>query len=302
MQFSPLSVRISSGYQAVLGAIAGDICGSPWEGGQCADVEFQLFAHGASITDDSVCTVAVAEVLLAGGGSGAVARALRAWCKRYPGLGYGSAFNHWVYSQKGPYNSYGNGGAMRVSACGWLADSLEAAESFADMTAGVTHNHPEGLRGARAIAGAIWWARQGLSGDELRARLAARYGYLLNRSLAELREEALYSTEARDTVPVALMCATYARTWEEAIRFAATIGGDTDTIAAMAGAVAEARFGLPEQVVNTYSTYVPEDMRTVLHTFYERIGGVRLESAAIDLVAPKREPRLIARLMRLFGR
>lgn len=263
----------------MLGAIAGDICGAPWEGGQCANGEFQLFAEGASITDDSVCTVAIAQALMQHGDAVQVAESLRTWCKRYPGLGYGSAFNHWVYSRKGPYNSWGNGGAMRVSPCGWLAESLEEAESLAELTAGVTHNHPEGLRGAKAVAGAIWLARHGLTGDELRDRLAARYGYDLNQSFALLVNASLYSTAAVDTVPIALMCATRATSWTHAIELAVRIGGDTDTIAAMAGAITEARFGLPVQVVNCYPRYVTDDMAAVIDAFYTQVGGLRIESS-----------------------
>lgn len=284
----------------MLGAIAGDICGAPWEGGQCANGEFQLFAEGASITDDSVCTVAIAQALMQHGDAVQVAESLRTWCKRYPGLGYGSAFNHWVYSRKGPYNSWGNGGAMRVSPCGWLAESLEEAESLAELTARVTHNHPEGLRGAKAVASAIWLARQGLTGDELSDRLAARYGYNLQQSFADLIAASSYSTEAVDTVPIALMCATRASHWEEAIAFAALIGGDTDTLGAMAGAIAEARFGLPEAVVNASWAYLPEDMREVVHSFYDRVGGIKVAQTLVSKEPGLTQASLWQRLLSWF--
>ncbi|KVP16964.1 ADP-ribosylglycohydrolase family protein [Burkholderia ubonensis] len=256
----------------MLGAIAGDICGCPWEGGQCGAGDFELFANGASITDDTVCTVAIADALLGARSEAAVVTALRSWCKRYPGLGYGSAFNHWVYSRQGPYGSYGNGGAMRVSACGWLARSLEEAESLAELTAGVTHNHPEGMRGARAVAGAIWLARQNPDGALLRTSLAARYGYTLDESLEALIARSEYTTEAEFTVPIALMCATHATSWMHAIELAVRIGGDTDTIACMAGAIAEARFGLPKEVVDGVQQHLPDDMKQVIGAFYARIG------------------------------
>jgi ADP-ribosylglycohydrolase len=256
----------------MLGAIAGDICGCPWEGGQCAQDDFELFTHGASITDDTVCTIAIADALMHAGDARAVVKSLRRWCRRYPGLGYGSAFNHWVYSGKGPYNSWGNGGAMRVSPCGWLAGSLEEAEALAEMTASVTHDHPEGLRGARAIAGATWLARQGMTGEHLRLSLAARYGYKLDVTLTELIERNEYTTEARQTVPVALMCATHATSWEHAIELAARIGGDTDTIACMAGGIAEGRFGLSSSVVNSARQYLTADMVEVVDAFYAHIG------------------------------
>ncbi len=256
----------------MLGAIAGDICGCPWEGGQCTQDDFELFTHGASITDDTVCTIAIADALLAEGTEAAIVHSLRNWCRTYPGLGYGSAFNHWVYSSKGPYGSWGNGGAMRVSPCGWLAHTLEEAETLAELTAGVTHNHPEGLRGARAIAGAIWLARQGVPGAKLRQSLAARYGYQLEVPLETLIERSDFSIEALHTVPIALMCATHATSWQQAIEFAARIGGDTDTIACMAGGIAEARFGLPASVVNSARKYLTVDMLRVVDAFYARMG------------------------------
>jgi ADP-ribosylglycohydrolase len=256
----------------MLGAIAGDICGCPWEGGQCAKTDFELFTQGASITDDTVCTIAIADALLHEGTEAAIVHSLRNWCRSYPGLGYGTAFNHWVYSGQGPYTSWGNGGAMRVSPCGWLARSLEEAEWLADRTAEVTHNHPEGLRGARAIVGAIWLARQHHTGAQLRESLAARYGYNLDDSLEVLIERNEYTTEALQTVPVALVCATHATSWEHAIELAARIGGDTDTIACMAGGIAEARFGLPASVVTRTRSYLTKDMALVVDAFYARIG------------------------------
>ncbi|KVP75123.1 hypothetical protein WJ96_05000 [Burkholderia ubonensis] len=290
----------------MLGAIAGDICGCPWEGGQCAAGDFELFANGASITDDTVCTVAIADALLGAGSEASVVAALRSWCKRYPGLGYGGAFNHWVYSRQGPYGSYGNGGAMRVAACGWLAGSLEEAEALAELTARVTHNHPEGLRGAQAVAGAIWLARHNADGAQLRTTLAARYGYCLDESLQELIARSAYTTEAEFTVPIALMCATLATSWAHAIELAALIGGDTDTIACMAGAIAEARFGLPKEVVDGVQSHLTDDMKQVVGAFYTRIG--RSPVAAPLAVAPESPPtqpgfigRKLARLLEMLN-
>ncbi|KWA84051.1 hypothetical protein WL29_22045 [Burkholderia ubonensis] len=290
----------------MLGAIAGDICGCPWEGGQCAPAEFELFANGASITDDTVCTVAIADALLAGGSEASVVAALRTWCKRYPGLGYGSAFNHWVYSRQGPYGSYGNGGAMRVSPCGWLADTLEQAEALAELTAGVTHNHPEGMRGARAVACAVWLARQNADGAFLRTTLAARYGYRLDESLKALIDKSVYTTEAEFTVPIALMCATNATSWKHAIELSALIGGDTDTIACMAGAIAEARFGLPGEVVDGVQSHLTDDMKQVVGAFYTRIGRSPMaEPLAVAPESPPTQPgfigRKLARLLEMLN-
>lgn len=256
----------------MLGAIMGDVCGSPWEGGAYRDIDFVLFADGASITDDTVCTIAVAHALLTGT---PVSECLRAWCKRYPGLGYGSQFNLWVYrASMGPYGSWGNGGAMRVSACAWLANSLEEAESLAEQTAAVTHNHAEGLRGARAIAGTLWLARQGLSAAQLLQHARIRYGYQLGLSVAERAAMNPAGCEAIDTVPIALDCAIHATSVQDAIHRAVFIGGDTDTTAAMAAAIAEARFGLtPEESARTLN-FVPEEMHPVIHEVYARASPV----------------------------
>lgn len=254
----------------MLGAIMGDICGSPWEGGCCRDKSFDLFVPGASMTDDTVCTVAVAHALLTGT---PVADCLRAWCKRYPGMGYGSQFNLWVYrAGMGPYNSWGNGGAMRVSACGWLANSLEEAERLAEETAAVTHNHIEGLRGARAIAGILWLARQGLSAQELANTAMSRYGYELGLSVFERAEQNPGGTEAKDTVPIALDCALQASSVRDAIHRAVYIGGDSDTTAAMAAAIAEARFGLTQSEYTQVLAMVPDEMHPIIHGVYTRAG------------------------------
>lgn len=254
----------------MLGAIMGDICGSPWEGGYCRDKSFDLFVPGATITDDTVCTVAVAHALLTGT---PVADCLRAWCKRYPGMGYGSQFNLWVYrAGMGPYNSWGNGGAMRVSACGWLASSLEEAERLAEETAAVTHNHLEGLRGARAVAGILWLARQGLSAKELADTAIRRYGYELGLSVFDRAEQNPGGTEAVDTVPIALDCALQASSVRDAIHRAVYIGGDSDTTASMAAAIAEARFGLTPAESAQVLAMVPEEMHPIIHGIYAQAG------------------------------
>lgn len=260
----------------MLGAIMGDVSGSPWEGGCCRDNTFLLFADGGAITDDSICTIAVAEALLTGN---ALADTLRNWCRAHPGLGYGSQFNLWVYRPSmGPYNSWGNGGAMRASPCGWLATSLDQAEQLAEQTAAITHNHPEGLRGARAIAGTLWMARQGMSGPQL-LQEARRYGYPLGLSVQERAALEPGGCDAVDTVPIALDCALQAASVADAIHRAVYIGGDSDTTASMAAAIAEARFGLSDDEVAATLTYLSEPMAAVVRAFYAqlglRVGGLR---------------------------
>lgn len=254
----------------MLGAVAGDIFGSPWEGGQCPPGRFDFFSMNASATDDTVCTVAIADALLH---ESDIAATLRAWVRRYPGYGYGSWFASWAWSSDGPYESHGNGGAMRVSAAGLLAHSLDEANAMAKRTAEVTHNHPEGIRGAQAIAGAIWLARQGLSAFDMRRLLAEQYRYDLTTSVAGYAAESRFDLEARVTVPQALVCALEANCWDDAILNAVTIGGDSDTIACMAGGIAEARFGLPLERARRAWALITPDMHEVLIALYARAGA-----------------------------
>lgn len=254
----------------MLGAIMGDICGSPWEGGYCRGPEFELFHPSAQMTDDSVCSVAIADALLH---HLPIADTLRNWCRRYPGLGYGSMFNAWVYRPSmGPYESWGNGGAMRCSACAWLAPSLQEAQCLAELTAGVTHNHPEGLRGARAVATAIWLARQGSPARDIAAAVSAQ-GYVLGRSTHAWAEREPGATDAEETVPLAIDCALAAHSVEDAIRRAVYIGGDSDTTASMAAAVAEARFGICESDAQKALSLITREMRDIVTAVYERAGA-----------------------------
>lgn len=259
----------------MIGAIAGDICGSPYEGGSCLPddlvsdpaCKLKLFAEGTIFTDDTVCTVAVAEALLT---DMDFSVALRRWASKYPGRGYGGSFIDWVESAKGPYNSFGNGGAMRVSPCALLARSIEEAEYLAGLSASVTHNHPEGLRGAKAIAGAIWLAKQGGDEQSLRLTLMDRYGYDLLEAVASRAKVLSLSTRAIDTVPTALACALEAKSWEDSVSNAIWIGGDSDTVACMAGGIAEARFGLPPDYAAKAFSRLPPEMQEVMGHLYAK--------------------------------
>jgi ADP-ribosyl-[dinitrogen reductase] hydrolase len=254
----------------MLGAIMGDIAGSLYEGGACRDACFELFSPGSRFTDDTVCTIAIADALLS---EKPVADTLREWCQRYPGAGYGSAFNRWLYAPSmGAYHSWANGGAMRVSSCAWFASSLEEAEQLAEMTAAVTHDHPEGLRGARAIAGAIWLARQGLPAAELMRRVEQRHGYILGLDVLKRAGTNPAGSDALDTVPIALDCGIQAKSVLDAIHRAVYIGGDSDTTASMAAAIAEARFGLSQSLVDLTLERITPEMREVLARAYARAG------------------------------
>lgn len=222
----------------MLGAIAGDIVGSVYEGGQCDRDQLELFGFGSTFTDDSVCTVAVAEALMEALEAGSAdqadyAASLRRWAGANPGRGYGGMFVSWAHSTQGPYGSFANGGAMRVAAAGFLATSVEEALAWADASAEVTHNHVEGMRGARAIAAAIWLARQGLPAVEIERKVLALTGCASPMTVAHHAQTFGFTVRADETVPIALACALEANSWSEAVKNACHIGGDSDTIACM---------------------------------------------------------------------
>lgn len=259
----------------MLGAITGDICASPYEGGSCLPdhlvsepaYRFKFFGMESGSTDDTVCTIAIADAMLT---DKDFATSLRNWVARYPGRGYGGMFTSWATSVSGPYNSLANGAAMRVSPCALLATSLENAEELAKASAMVTHNHPDGVLGAVAIAAAIWWARAGATELDLRRELTARFGYNLPHSVAHRAQSYRFSTWASETVPDALLSAIEARSWKDSVVNSVWIGGDSDTIACMAGGIAEARFGLPRDIAETAMSKLPLDMQEVLIRLYDR--------------------------------
>lgn len=254
--------------KAMLGAVIGDIVGSIYEARNHRSKEFPFFGEGATFTDDSVLTVAVADALLH---DKPPARTLAEWALRYPGRGYGAGFAAWV--RKGelePYGSFGNGAAMRVSPAAWLARSLEEALVMARRVTEVTHDHPEGLKGAAATAHAIFLAREGAPPEAIRKTIAATYGYDLGRTVDAIRPGYAFDISCQGTVPEALVCALEATSFEDAIRNAISIGGDSDTLAAIAGPVAEARFGIPAEIAERGRAFLPEEMKRVLDVLYAR--------------------------------
>lgn len=257
----------------MLGAIIGDIVGSVYEFKNYRSTDFFPFFHPECFfTDDTVCTIAVADALLHDGDP---AIKLKNWGRRYwENGGWGGRFAQWLASPSmGPYNSYGNGAAMRVSPAGLLADSLNTAINLANRVTAVTHNHPEGMKGAASTAIAIYLARQQVSASEIRQRIAATFAYDLSATVDEIRPHYRFNESCQETVPQALICALSADSYENAIRNAISIGGDSDTIAAIAGGVAEALFGIPEPIAAQGMRYLPPDMRRILDLLYQRAGG-----------------------------
>ncbi len=230
----------------MLGAIAGDIIGSPYELDNIKTRDFPLFSDASRFTDDTVLTLAVAEALLLGYD---YASTFRRFVAAYPEAGYGQRFVFWAnVPEMGAYGSFGNGAAMRVSAIGHAFDSETDVIEAARETAAPTHNHPEGLRGAETIALAVFLARKGHSKADILARVAAHSGYDLDFTLDGIRDSYVFDVSCQGSVPQALVAFREGEDFEAVIRGAISIGGDSDTIASMAGAVAEAHFGVPEDI------------------------------------------------------
>ncbi|HEX8904586.1 MAG TPA: ADP-ribosylglycohydrolase family protein, partial [Longimicrobiaceae bacterium] len=232
----------------MIGAIAGDVIGSVYEQNPAGGPGFRpLVAARACFTDDTVLTVATADAILRGGD---YAAAYRAWGNRHPRAGYGGAFRSWLtVPGAGPYNSWGNGSAMRVSPVGWAFDSEDEVLREAARSAAVTHDHPEGIKGAQAVALALFLARGGATKEEIRREIAARFGYDLSRTVEGIRPGYGFHVSCMKSVPEALVAFLDSDDAEHAIRLAVSLGGDADTQAAIAGSVAEAFYGgIPEPV------------------------------------------------------
>ena len=262
------------------GTILGDIIGCPFEfdrGDKTKD--FKLFSRRSHFTDDSVMTLAVCEALLKVGQDAtvkeiedAVITSMQSWGRRYPHEGYGGYFRCWLTARHPePYNSFGNGSAMRVSAAGWLYDSLEKTRVVAKATANVTHNHPEGIKGAESTASAIFMARNGSSKEEIKKYIENEFHYDLNRTLDEIRPSFHMHETCQKTVPEAIMAFLEAKDFEDAIRNAVSLGGDTDTLGAITGSIAEAYFGIPEALRSECRNRINKDMRDVVDTFYSLV-------------------------------
>lgn len=260
----------------MLGAIVGDIAGSIYEWNNHRSKDFPFFGPGADYTDDSVLTMAVADALLHGLPP---QQALYRWAIRHPKRGYGSGFSRWLATwELAPYGSWGNGAAMRVSPAALLANTLGEALEMAARVTEVTHDHPEGIRGAKATAHAIFLARFGAGPDEIRRTVAEAYGYDMDRSVDSIRPHYRFDPSCQGTVPEAIICALEANSFEDAIRNAISIGGDSDTVAAIAGPVAEFLFGIPDGIAHAAMEIIPGDMRETLSLLYARAGYAALDS------------------------
>lgn len=256
----------------MLGAIAGDIIGSIYEADNVRSPDFEpLFGPLCHPTDDSVLTCAVAEWLLSGAGED-LPDLLKSWFRRYPLAGYGMTFIRWAgSSNRSPYNSWGNGSAMRVSPVGHAFDSLAETLEFSKGSAEVTHNHLEGIKGAQAVAGAIFLARTTRAKDDIRSFIETEIGYDISRSVDQIRETYSFDVSCQGSVPQAITAFLESSSWENAVRKAVSLGGDSDTIACIAGGIAAAFYGgVSKQIREDVMCRVSPDMLSVLKEFAAR--------------------------------
>jgi ADP-ribosylglycohydrolase len=255
----------------MLGAIAGDVIGSVHEHAGTKSTDFELFADGCRFTDDTVLAVAVADCLLNGRD---YVETFHQYFFDYPRAGYGGGFWRWAAAgNRAPYNSWGNGSAMRVPAVGYAFTSLEDVLSEAARSAEVTHNHPEGIKGAQATAAAIFLARSGKSKDSIKDSLERMFGYDLSQCLDDLRPTYKFDVSCQGTVPPALIAFLESSDYEDAVRKAISLGGDADTLACITGAIAEAYYGgVPAHIATRTLATLDDRLRGVVLQFGERFG------------------------------
>lgn len=263
----------------LIGAIIGDIVGSPYEFDEnnVKTKDFELITKRSRPTDDSVMTIAVAEGLLISIGQSdeeireTLIDSLKKWGRKYPDAGYGARFENWIYSyDRKPYGSYGNGSAMRVSAAGWLADTIYEARRLGRLTAEVTHNHVEGIKAAEAVASAIFLARQGLSKDFIKSYIETEFDYDLSRTCDEIRPDYHFHVDCMQSVPEAITAFLEGHSFIDCIKTAVSLGGDSDTIAAIAGSIAEAFYGVTHDFAPVVES-LPADFKEVIKAFNERV-------------------------------
>lgn len=252
----------------MIGAIAGDIVGSPYEFIDFKKTEFPLWGPESRFTDDSVLTVATAFSLLT---DGDYAENYRIYGRLFPLAGYGGRFAEWLQDQDlGPYGSWGNGSAMRVGPIGFAFDNEKDVLAEAERSAIVTHDHPEGVKGAQATALAVFLARQGTGREDIRRHITERFGYDLSRTPDEIRPGYRFNESCQETVPEALTCALAGKDWEETVRLSVSLGGDADTLACIAGGLAEAlQGGLPTEVTAKVQQLLPQPLWEICAEFRE---------------------------------
>ena len=278
----------------MLGAIIGDIVGSVYEWNNIKTKDFPLFRYDCFFTDDTVMTCAVAEAIMNGGQKDDFIDAMKKYGRMYPNADYGARFNRWLMTDnREPYNSFGNGSAMRVSPCAWVMEATtdelpSEGKRLAQLSSEVTHNHPEGVKGAMATSDAIFLCRYyfgGYCGDyeqpinddpaeckrRIREYIEKEYGYNLSQSLDDIRPTYHFNETCQNTVPQAIIAFLESTDFEDAIRNAISLGGDSDTLAAITGSIAEAAYGIPDWIKDKAYTYLDEPLKDVLSRWEQEV-------------------------------
>lgn len=262
----------------MIGAIIGDIVGSIYEPKDCRikTKDFPFFSENCRFTDDSVCTTAVADALLH---NLSPAETMRKWGKRYPNCGFSQIFKTWIYAESeadAPNCTFRNGAAMRVSPAAFLyQDDLDAALTASDKVTAITHNHPEGIKGAKATTHAIWLAYQGEDVTTIREIITAEYDYDLTQTVDEIRPNYFFNETCQGTVPQAITCALESDNFEDAVRNAISLGGDSDTLAAIAGPIAEALHNIPQAIIEQAENHYLADalnIHEMIQEMYQAVG------------------------------
>ena len=260
----------------MIGAIIGDMIGSPYEFDRSKqNKDFDMFNKYIRYTDDSMMTIAIADAIMTAGieadeqtMKAQFVKSMQKWGREYPDAGYGGMFYNWLYEEHPqPYGSYGNGSAMRVSSVGWFFDTLEKTREVARWSAEVTHDHPEGIKGAEATASAIFLARTGKNKDEIRDYVISEFGYDLSQTCDQIRPWYKFDVSCQGTVPVAVTAFYEGTDFEDVIRTSVSLGGDCDTLTCIAGGMAEAFYGVPDEFKKECEARLPEDALKVLHDF-----------------------------------
>ena len=260
--------------KGIIGAIAGDVIGSAYEFNPTRDHDFELFTPKSTFTDDTVLTMANALWLLEDEQHTPerLVNIMLDMCRKYPDRGYGGRFARWIYdSNPQPYDSFGNGSAMRVSPVGYYANSLDEALALAKVSAEVTHNHPEGIKGAQATAAAIFLARQGKTKQEIHDYVEKTFGYDLSRTLEEIRPTFTFDETCQHTVPEAITCFVEGKDYEDVVRLSVALAGDADTIAAIAGSITSAIDEVPNEISQPVIALLSEEFCTTLLRFNELV-------------------------------
>lgn len=262
--------RIKASQLVIIGTICGDIIGSWYEWQSTKRYDFKLLSEYSRFTDDTVCSVAIADALVR---NIPFDINLKYWCKRYPRAGYGGMFSSWIYSFiKGPYNSWGNGSAMRVSAIGAYANSLPECLMLAKQSAEVTHNHPEGIKGAQATAAAIHLALIYKSKYEIKDWIESQFGYDLSRHYSDVQPFYKFDVSCQGSVPESIIAFLESHDYESAVRMAVAYGGDADTMAAITGGIAAAYYGyIPDYILKECIHRLPNDMKEIINQFNSTI-------------------------------